>query len=154
VAKILPVIAVCTITCLLVVQRVVPTPQIVFELEARNQQKPLSPAFVVNASCDTIKPTVKASKLSQTLFPVSNPEQTDSWVGENHKMLQALFRCMELSNCGPNQKKGAHRIFNLLDVEFMLTRLSCHIGLGLFPGSVLGMGWWGKYMVSDFSRSC
>jgi len=45
--------------------------------------------------------------LSQTLFPVSHPEQTNSWIGENHKTLQALLHCMELSNCGPNQKQGA-----------------------------------------------
>jgi len=103
ITRILSVIVVCTVTWLWLGQDIGPTPQIVFEFH--NHQEPPPPAFVVNASCDNVKPAVKATKLSQTLFPISNPEKSDSWVGENNKMLRALFRCMELSNCGPNQKK-------------------------------------------------
>jgi hypothetical protein len=57
---------------------------------------------------------MKVTSVSEILFPVSIPETNGSWVGENNKKLGALFRCMELSNCGPNQQKGAHIIPDLL----------------------------------------
>jgi hypothetical protein len=111
----------------------VPTPQIVFD--NNDMQEPLPPAIVMNASCE--KTPVKTTKLSQTLFPVSNPKNTGSWIGENHKMLRALFRCMELSNCDRNQKKGAPPTFNLLGFKVYL--ISRHIGIVSFPGRILGV---------------
>jgi len=88
---------------LLPVRDIVTTPRVVFD--NHDQHRHLPPAFVVNSSCKDAQPPANPTELSQTLFPVSNPENNRSWVGENHKMLQALFRCIELSNCGPNQKK-------------------------------------------------
>jgi hypothetical protein len=131
---ILSVIIIGTVIAVqLSVQDIVPSPRISFD--QHDQPKPLPPAFAVNASCENTKPTAKVTKLSQTLFPVSSPKTTDSWVGENHKMLRALFRCMELSDCGPNQQKGTCCISNL-SLVFALTLISRYIVRALFPSSV------------------
>ena len=108
--RILSIIIICTVAWVwLDTQNIVPKPSLV--LDSRSHHKPRLPAFVVNAPCEKTRPPAKLTKLSQTLFPVSDPKKSDSWVGENHKMLQALFRCMELTNCTPNQNKG---IFDFL----------------------------------------
>jgi hypothetical protein len=103
------VTVICTVAWLfLAVQDILPTSHVA--LNNVGQHEPLPSAIVVNASCENTQPPLKATKLSQILFPVSNPENNGSWVGENHKMLRALFRCMELSNCRPNQNKGVSRL--------------------------------------------
>ena len=83
--------------------------------------------------------TAPPKKLSQTLFPVLDPGKTDSWVGENSKMLQALFRCIELSNCGPNQQKGAVSYLRSIWLS-CLPPISRHIGFQSFPSRALGLG--------------
>ena len=111
-SRILSITIICTFIWLWVrvsVPDIIPPARVV--LDDRDQHKPLRPAFVMNTSCEN-RQLVKATKLSQTLFPVP---KTGSWVAENHEMLQALFRCIELSNCGRNQKKGASRIFDLFE---------------------------------------
>jgi hypothetical protein len=51
------------------------------------------------------------TQLQNALFPIFDPHLTDgnAWIDENNRQLKALFRCVELSNCGPNQAKGAVR---------------------------------------------
>lgn len=46
--------------------------------------------------------------LKDTLFPIHNPSRNEGnvWIDENHRQLRALFTCIELDNCGPNQAKG------------------------------------------------
>lgn len=48
------------------------------------------------------------SPLRDSLFPIVNPNRThgNSWIDENHRQLKALFACIELDTCGPNQGKG------------------------------------------------
>lgn len=48
------------------------------------------------------------SPLKDSLFPIANPNRThgNSWIDENHRQLKALFTCIELDTCGPNQGKG------------------------------------------------
>jgi hypothetical protein len=133
--RILFVITICTVPSLWLaaIQDIIPTPHIVF----KNHDQPTS---LVNASCESTLPPVKATKLSQTLFPMSNPENAGSWIEENHKTLRALFRCMELSNCEPNQKKGGSPTY--FDSAWLVkfTLISRLIGLNSLPRSVLGMG--------------
>jgi hypothetical protein len=129
------------------VTKVVPNPRIVSD-DHDHQQQPLPPAFVVDSSCEKCEkspPPLKTTKLSQTLFPVSNSESNGSWIKENHKMLRALFRCLELSNCGRNQNKGVCRVSNSNYFHVYTYQWSCwartisleHFGAGL-AGKICG----------------
>ena len=45
--------------------------------------------------------------LKDSLIPLlQNPGYGSTWLAENQRQLQALFRCIELDLCGPNQAKG------------------------------------------------
>ena len=131
---------------MLPIRDIVSTPRAVFD--NHDQHRHLPPA---NGSCIDAQPPVKPTKLSQTLFPVSNPENNRSWVGENHKTLQALFRCMELSNCGPNQKKG-YILLSLTYLILKFTLISRYFGFDSFSTRTHGIDWWRKYMVSRILR--
>lgn len=52
--------------------------------------------------------SLKPSPLRDALFPVADPTRTTGnvWIDENHRQLKALFTCIELDNCKPNQAKG------------------------------------------------
>jgi hypothetical protein len=47
--------------------------------------------------------------LSDVLFPVTDTSSEDlsGWISENHTTMRALLRCLESSDCRPNQDKGA-----------------------------------------------
>ena len=47
-------------------------------------------------------------QLKDALFPVSDPTRKTGavWMDENHRRLKALFTCISLENCAPNQGKG------------------------------------------------
>lgn len=58
---------------------------------------------------DTALPSIRpASPLKDSLFPIRDPNRTSGnvWMDENHRQLRALFTCIELNTCGPNQGKG------------------------------------------------
>lgn len=130
------IVVICAVAWLwLAVHNVVVPSQITIRNLDQSSSKPLP-----LPPCENTEPPAAATRLSQILFPVSEPEKNNSWVGENHKALRALFRCMELSNCEPQQKKGACRIFVLL--AFLVYSISCYIELASFPRSAPGIGWW------------
>lgn len=43
--------------------------------------------------------------------PILDPSEWRSWITENAKTTHSLFKCIELSNCGQNQTKGALHAF-------------------------------------------
>lgn len=57
---------------------------------------------------------LKPNPLRDALFPVTDPTRTTGnvWIDENHRQLKALFTCIELDNCKPNQAKGASLIYS------------------------------------------
>lgn len=71
----------------------------------RNKHASLPPSHISNVPCKVATVT-QTEPLSQTIFPIADLTKNDSWVGENNKMLKALFRCMEMNNCAANQNKG------------------------------------------------
>jgi len=118
----------------LAVRGVLHTPRLTFDDLA-----PSPTAFTANESCGQPQLSTATKKLGQSLFPVSNSGSTDSWIGENHKMLGSLFRCIELSNCGPNQEK-------------VIILTSFHF-LGAFRGWVSGEDIWARSTVQALRDS-
>lgn len=71
-------------------------------------------------------PTLSKS-LGDVLFPVPPNSANFPWVRGNHLMLQALFHCIERSDCHKNQMKGAHD----------LQPLKSHVADSMYPLVVL-----------------
>lgn len=83
----------------------------------RKQNPPNSNADP-NVDLGTTTPTapkavLQNGPLRNALFPIPDPDRTDGnvWIDENHRQLKALFRCIELDTCGPNQAKGSLPFF-------------------------------------------
>ena len=144
--RILTSIIFCAIVWIcLAAKGILPAPRIVFDNHDQpHPLQPLPPTAALNAHDNKIQASSKATKLSQTFFPVSDPEKTDSWIGENHKMLQALFRCMELSNCRRNQNKGVFCVLIqlVLCLPLSVVLLSSYHFRGAFWGWVGGEDVW------------
>jgi len=92
------------------------------------------------------------TQLQNAFFPIPDPHLTDGyvWIDENNRQLKALFRCVELNNCRPNQAKGAVRYSPLLVriiVQILTAVPSRYSPLTSFHRCVMGMGRRGRYVV-------
>jgi hypothetical protein len=117
------------------------------------------------------------SPLRDALFPVRDPTRNagNVWMDENHRRLRALFTCIELGNCEPNQSKGtSHPVLRGVFACMLLFRttyttacpplhpltplcqflciFSCHSSLVPLQGWAMGLDWGGGCLV-NISRS-
>jgi len=116
-------------------------------------------------------------QLKDALFPVSDPTRKTGavWMDENHRRLKALFTCISLENCAPNQGKGMFVLhlacwFQLLAPPSGISASTLHTrsrsfcpsspsssrysSFVSFQGWIMGLDWWGGPLVRVFTTEC